>query len=87
MPKAGNWNRNPWNRGKARAAKPAIGLSPVMRALVAERVHQQCTQEMMAERTQWAQSAISAYERGVMKVPLAYVEAAAKVLGKKVRLV
>jgi len=84
-PHPGNWNRDPWNRGKAFAPKGA-GLSPVLRQLVTLRVRESCSQEWLAQRTGFSQSTISSWERGEKRVPLAYVEAAAKVFGKKLIL-
>jgi DNA-binding XRE family transcriptional regulator len=84
MTSPGNWNRNPWNRGKAKAPRQSIGLSPVMQALVRARVRQQCTQAWLAERTGYAVTTVQQYEAGTRKVPLAYSEAAAQVLGMRV---
>lgn len=80
MPKAGNWNRNPWNRGKPRASGEPSRLGPIMNMIVNERLKQQCSQGWLAERTGWSQGAISRYERGEDRIPLAYAEAAAEAL-------
>ena len=81
----GNWGKNPWNRGKARAPQ-ASGLDPILRTLIEDRVRQRCSQSWLAEKTGWSQGAISRYERGEDRVPLGYVQAAAKVLGWKLLL-
>ena len=83
-PKPGNWNTSAWNKGVCRTAGEVNRLSPIMRRLVKERIHQRCSQELLAEKSGWSQNAISHYERGTHKVPLAYVEAAAEVLGLQV---
>jgi len=80
VPKPGNWNRDPWNRGKARVTGNPSRLGTIMNVIIRERVKQQCSQEWLAERTGWSQGAISRYERGEDRIPLAYVEAAASAL-------
>lgn len=86
MAKPGNWNRNPWNRGKARKPDTSPGLSPIMQQIVAERVFQDCTQAWLAERVGWSVTAIQQYESGSRKAPLAYAEAAANTLGMRLVL-
>jgi transcriptional regulator with XRE-family HTH domain len=49
--------------------------------LIQERIKQQCTIRQMAARTGWSYSAIWNYEQGIKRVPLAYIEHAAEVLG------
>ena len=83
MPKPGNWNKNPWNRGKPRKPEKSPGLSPIMKRLMDERVRQGCTQAWLAERTGWSVTAIQQYESGSRRVPLAYAEAAADTLGMR----
>ena len=56
-----------------------------MKQIVAMRVKEQCSQAMLAERTGWSQGAISSYEMGKKKVPLAYVEAALAAFGRKLQ--
>ena len=84
MSAPGNWNRHPWNRGTARLTSEPSRLGPVMAAVVKARIHQQCSQEWLAEKTGWSKSAISRYELGTDRVPLAYAEAAVKALGIRV---
>jgi ribosome-binding protein aMBF1 (putative translation factor) len=84
MTKPGNYGRAPWNRGTARMTADPSRLGPVMAVIVNARIHQQCSQEWLAEKTGWSKSAISRYELGTDRVPLAYAEAAVKALGIRV---
>lgn len=86
-PRPGNWCRDPWNRGTPRRPNVTRGLSPIMEQLLAERIRQGCTQDMLAERTGFSRSAVRQYESGKRKPPLAYVEAVAKTLGFRLRLI
>ena len=73
---------------KPRRMKPVHQkLGPVMKAIIRERIRQQCTLKQMAERTNWSYAAIWNYENNLKRVPLAYAEHAAQTLGLKVTVV
>ena len=84
MNRPGNWNRDPWNRGRAQKPRQSAGLSPIMRAIVEARVQQQCTQAWLAEKVGCGVTSVQQYEAGTRKAPLAYAEAAAQALGGRV---
>jgi DNA-binding XRE family transcriptional regulator len=81
----GNWNKNPWNRGKARAPQVS-GLDPILQELINERVRQNCSQNWFAQKVGWSQGAVNRYENGTDRVPFAYVRAAAEVFGWRLTL-
>lgn len=87
MAKAGNWNRNAWNKGTPRRPSKNLGISPLMQRIIDTRIANKCTQTWLAEKTGWSVTAIQQYETGERRASLAYVEAAAQVFGMRLALI